>query len=61
MCVCSPEEMIHFGLCDVLLSYSQHIALGMQYLSSKRFVHRDLAGRNVLVTKDNICKVYRAT
>ena len=40
-----------------LLSYSQHIALGMQYLSNKSFIHRDLAARNVLVTKDDVCKV----
>ena len=38
------------------LRYSQHIALGMQYLSNKSFIHRDLAARNVLVTKDDVCK-----
>jgi serine/threonine protein kinase len=46
------------GLSEKLLSFSQHVALGMQYLSGKGFVHRDLAARNILVSKDNICKVY---
>ena len=40
-----------------LLSFSQHIALGMQYLSGKGFVHRDLAARNILLSRNNICKV----
>ena len=45
---------------SLLLSFSQHVALGMQYLSGKGFVHRDLAARNILVSKDNICKVCMA-
>ena len=41
----------------MLLKFSQHIALGMQYLSGKGFIHRDLAARNILLSKDNVCKV----
>ena len=30
----------------------------MVYLSGKGFVHRDLAARNILVSDDEVCKVY---
>ena len=53
----SPGELSTTDLPRLLLSFSQHVALGMQYLSGKGFVHRDLAARNVLVSSDNICKV----
>ena len=42
---------------SMLLKFSQQVALGMQYLSAKGFVHRDMAARNVLVTTNDICKV----
>ena len=53
----SPGELVPNNTSSMLLSFSQQVALGMQYLSAKGFVHRDLAARNVLVSDDNICKV----
>ena len=40
-----------------LLSYSQQIACGLQYLSSKSLFHPDFSAQKVLVTESNICKV----
>ena len=42
-----------------LLDFCSQIALGMEYLSRKEFVHRDVAARNILLTDDYICKVVR--
>ena len=41
----------------LLLSYTRQIANGMGYLSLKKYVHWDLAARNVLVSDEGICKV----
>lgn len=53
----SPGELVASGLKERLLIWSQEISLGMQYLSSIGFIHRDLASRNILVTTDKKCKV----
>ena len=49
--------MVNSDVPSLLLSYSQQVALGMHYLSSKTFIHRDLEAKNIFVTGDNICKV----
>ena len=40
-----------------LLSFCRQIAAGLDYLSKKYFVHRDLATRNILLSDDYVCKV----
>ena len=42
---------------NTLLRFCQQVASGMEYLSKKGFVHRDVAARNILVSGDHICKV----
>lgn len=33
------------------------VAAAMEYISTKKYVHRDLACRNVFVGSDKVCKV----
>ncbi|GFY53851.1 tyrosine-protein kinase transmembrane receptor Ror2 [Trichonephila inaurata madagascariensis] len=40
-----------------LLNVSRQIAAGMTYLSERKFVHRDLATRNCLVSEDMVVKI----
>ena len=44
---------------QILLRFCQQVASGMEYLSKKDFVHRDLASRNILVSGDLTCKVIK--
>ncbi|XP_072373352.1 tyrosine-protein kinase JAK2-like isoform X1 [Scyliorhinus torazame] len=40
-----------------LLAYSSQICKGMEYLGTKRYIHRDLATRNILVENENRVKI----
>ena len=57
MCRLRKGKVKDSHVAGLLLKFSQQVGLGMQYLSAKGFVHRDLASRNILVKKDKICKV----
>eukprot|EP00049_Salpingoeca_infusionum_P016498 m.338150 g.338150 ORF g.338150 m.338150 type:complete len:1920 (-) comp16084_c0_seq5:3106-8865(-) len=39
------------------LQFARQCASGLAYLSDLKFVHRDIAARNVLVTSDIVCKI----
>ncbi|XP_070557610.1 hepatocyte growth factor receptor-like isoform X2 [Ptychodera flava] len=49
-----PERELTVGK---LVTYSLHIAQGMEYLSKLKFVHRDLAARNCMVDESETVKV----
>lgn len=53
--ICNSSE-IPISSSD-LLSWSFQIACGMDYLSSKKVIHGDLAARNVLVGEGKIAKI----
>ena len=41
----------------IFLRFTGDIALGMEYLARRRYVHRDLSARNILLTQDYMCKI----
>ncbi|XP_033123685.1 receptor tyrosine-protein kinase erbB-2-like isoform X2 [Anneissia japonica] len=47
-----------YNLCeDNLYSFGRQVACGMEYISSQKVVHGDLAARNILVGVDNLVKI----
>uniref|UniRef100_A0A8C1RJ00 Tyrosine-protein kinase n=1 Tax=Cyprinus carpio TaxID=7962 RepID=A0A8C1RJ00_CYPCA len=40
-----------------LLRFSLDVCEGMEHLESKKLLHRDLAGRNILVSEDTVAKI----
>ncbi|XP_061148677.1 tyrosine-protein kinase JAK2-like [Syngnathus typhle] len=50
------KNKVHFNFKKLLL-YSLQICKGMDYLATKRYIHRDLATRNILVESDTQVKI----
>ncbi|XP_027887246.1 macrophage colony-stimulating factor 1 receptor 2 isoform X2 [Xiphophorus couchianus] len=50
------EHMVSLSLCD-LLRFSYHVAQGLDFLSSRNCIHRDVAARNVLLTDCRVAKI----
>ncbi|XP_015257023.1 PREDICTED: macrophage colony-stimulating factor 1 receptor 2-like [Cyprinodon variegatus] len=50
------EHMLSLSICD-LMRFSYHVAQGLDFLSSRNCIHRDVAARNVLLTDGHIAKI----
>ncbi|XP_040570553.1 vascular endothelial growth factor receptor 1 [Lepeophtheirus salmonis] len=56
----SGRSMVSIGNAlktEDLLDWAMQITNGMEYLSQKQVVHRDLACRNILIAKNNVIKI----
>ena len=54
----SFDEVLNSSVPHTLQTYCLQVAEGLRYLFRKSFVHRDIAARNILLTKDfKTCKV----
>ena len=49
----SPDSMT----CSERLTYCAQVLQGLQYIATRRIVHRDVAARNVLLDSTMTCKV----
>ncbi|KAK6185405.1 hypothetical protein SNE40_007648 [Patella caerulea] len=55
-CDTEPSKDADFNP-TTLLSYARQIVMGMEYLTEKKFVHRDLATRNILLSTKQLLKI----
>lgn len=52
--ITTPDDQITY---QDILSFARQIAVGMEFLSQRGFVHRDLATRNVMVADHKVIKI----
>ncbi|XP_072120648.1 macrophage colony-stimulating factor 1 receptor-like [Mobula birostris] len=52
----SEEDEVQLNLED-LLRFSHQVATGMEFLSSRNCIHRDVAARNVLLSQGRVAKI----
>lgn len=51
------SSFVHMSVCISLLKCCVPSSQGMDYLASKRYIHRDLATRNILVESESRVKI----